>query len=236
MTYTVKTLQFEGPLDLLLQLIEKEQLNITEVSLSKITNEYLLYIDKFRVNTQQLSEFLSISSKLLYLKSKSLIPSLKNSEMEEEIKDLKEQLEEYRHYKKAASELKSHYEKNLISHSGQGKTKITGAVFEPGDVKYDDLLKTFQEVLKRMPPTEPLKEKKIEKQISIEEKWAEILNNVETKKQILLSDFLNKSKSRIEVVVTFLAILEMIKQGIIAVTQKNNFSDILITKGGSGEL
>lgn len=236
MTYTVKTLQFEGPLDLLLQLIEKEQLSITELSLSMITNEYLLYIDKFRVNTHQLSEFLSISSKLLYLKSKSLIPSLKNAEMEEDIVSLKEQLEEYRHYKQAATKLKDFYEKNQVCHSPQGKTKITGSVFEPGDIKYEDILKTFQEVLKRMPKQEPLKEKKIEKQVTLEEKWAELLTCLESNKQLLLSDFLSKSKSKTEVVVTFLAVLEMVKQGVVAVTQKNNFSDILLVKGGVGGL
>jgi len=232
MTYTIKILQFEGPLDLLLRLIEREELNINEVSLSKITNEYLLYIDQFRINTQQLSEFLNISSKLLYLKSKSLIPNLKNDVMEDDIAILKEQLEEYRHYKQAAVEFKNHYIKNHICHSPQGKTKITGKVFEPGNVKYEDILKTFQEVLKKMPITQSLKEKKIEKQISLEEKWSELLISLKTEKQVFLSDFLGKNSTKIEIVVTFLAILEMIKQEIIVVSQKNNFSNILIIKRG----
>ncbi|HBG81628.1 TPA: hypothetical protein DDW69_02185 [candidate division CPR2 bacterium] len=230
MTYTIKILQFEGPLDLLLQLTLKEKLEITEVSLSKITEEYLTYIDKFKVNAGQLAEFLNISSKLLYLKSRALLPSVKTEEEEEDIEKLKDQLEEYKRYKEAAKKLHEILNKKEVSFATRGKSKFKNDFFEPPSADAKILLEIFKSVLNKMPDPEKLPEKSVIKQVTLEEKYAEIESILKKNKTIELSAILKEMKSKIEIVITFLAILEMVKQKVVVVKQSSNFSEVSIIK------
>ena len=224
MTYTVKIQQFEGPFDLLLSLIEKEKLSITDLSLAKITREYLRHIDEFKINTDQLAEFLNIASKLIYLKSKALLPSLANDESEEEIKEFKTQLEEYKKYKEAAEHLKEILAKGKFSRS-PGERQFDKAIFfHPPETELKDLSLLFQQILKKM-PDKPLEEKTIQKQVTIEEIIDQINHALKKNKTLNLLDEIKKAKSKIEIVVYFLAILELIKQKAIRVIQKENFNN-----------
>jgi len=111
---TVITKQFEGPLDLLLNLIEKEKLNICQISLAKITNTYLEEIQKIDASSENLADFLIVASKLLYLKSRAILPVL-SPEEEEEIEDLEAQLKEYKKFKELSNQFSEILGKNQRS-------------------------------------------------------------------------------------------------------------------------
>ena len=114
MAYTVRLQQFEGPLDLLLELIEKEKLDITEISLASVAEQYLEYLNNLQnISPGVLVNFLTVASKLILIKSRSILPTLEISEEEEEeIQDLKKQLEEYKKFKDASKIIGKIVEKN----------------------------------------------------------------------------------------------------------------------------
>ncbi len=231
--YSIKTLNFEGPIDLLLQLIEKEELDITEISLAKITDEYLSYILSLKeIKSSELVDFLVVASRLLYLKSKAILPNVFDSEEEEEVATLKQRLEEYKKYREIAEEFDNILKKGERCFKRK-ETKIEIHTFTPPkDLDINELVKIFKEALMKIPTQDQLKEEKIViKRISVEDKIKELKKNLsKNSKKMLFSKILATCKSKLEVIVTFLAILEMIKQKFVQVTQDKIFSDFVISK------
>lgn len=231
--YQIKTLNFEGPVDLLLQLIEKEELDITEISLAKITNEYLEYIFSLKeANSGELVDFLVVASRLLYLKSKAILPNIFDLEEEEEVSNLKQRIEEYKKYREVAS----HFE-NILREGKRcfrrKESKVEIHTFSPPEgLNISDLIKVFQEALIKMPTQDLLKEEKIViKKISVKDKIKELeINLSKNGKKLRFSKILLDCKSKLEIIVTFLAVLEMIKQKFIKVAQDKIFTDFVITK------
>jgi segregation and condensation protein A len=227
----VKVEKFEGPLSLLLELIEKEKLDITEVSLSKVTTEYLAQISKLDPKIYDVAEFMVIAARLIYLKSKALLPSLETEEEEQEIEDLKEKLEIYKKYKEAAGEFNNILQKNQRSFPSK-KAKITLTGFTPPKgVELPDLWKTFQKLLIDMP--EELKREEVElpsEKITVEEKLAHLAGVFAKKNTHKFSHLLLQSHSKLDAIITFLAILEMVKLKQINVVQNKNFDDIYLEK------
>lgn len=223
----VKVEKFEGPLSLLLELIEKDKLDITEVSLSKVTTEYLDQVSRLDPKVYDVAEFMVIAARLIYLKSKALLPSLETEEEEQEIEDLKARLEIYKKYKEAAGEFGNILQKNQRSFSAK-KPKITISGFTaPKGVELPDLWKTFQKLINDMP--EELRREEVElpsEKITVEEKLAHLEGVFAQKKCHKFSHLLRQSHSKLEAIVTFLAILEMVKLKQIKVVQNNNFDDI----------
>lgn len=226
--YTIKNEQFEGPLDLLLQLIEKEKLDICELSLAKITNGYLERIYVIEAVGEEIANFLVIASKLLYIKSKRLIPDISTEEEEEEIRDLEEKLKEYQKYKNAAKHLEKILKTESRSWNRKAKNEKTPHFMPPKDFDKVSLYKIFQEILQKI--NEETKEEEIVeiKRFTLEEKRDHIKNIIKNSKKISFRNILDETTSKMEIIVTFLAILEMIKQKEISVTQKNNFADFSI--------
>ena len=164
----IKTEKFQGPLSLLLELIEKEELDITEVSLAKIADQYVNYIkESGDINPDDIADFLVMAAKLLYIKSKALLPYLYSDE-DEEVGELEQQLKMY---------------KELIEYK-----------------------------------------------ISIEDKILSIQQALMNKIKISFNKILYNSKSKTEIIVSFLAMLELVKQRDIAVKQEGLFREIIINK------
>jgi len=228
--YAVSNEQFEGPLDLLLQLIEKEKLEITTVSLSKITSAYLEQFENMQGTSSEMADFLVVAAKLLYLKSKELLPDIKSKEEEDEIEDLEAKLREYSIYKKAAANLESILIDGQRGYSRRAKSESEIIFLPPQDINHQMLFAIFQETLNKLP--EQIEERVItdspEQKITIEDKKKIIYSLTKKKKTIRFKEILAGAKSKTEVIVTFLAILEMIKQKEIGVIQKESFADILI--------
>jgi segregation and condensation protein A len=227
----IKVEKFEGPLSLLLELIEKEKLDITEISLSKVTNQYLARISTLDPKVYDVAEFMVIAARLIYLKSKALLPSLETEEEEQEIEDLKAKLEVYKKYKEAAGEFSNILNKNQRSFSAK-KPKITFSGFTPPKgVELPELWRVFQHLLADMP--EELTRQEIElpgEKITVEERLAHLEGLFAKKRTHRFSQLLGSSHSKLEAIVTFLAILEMVKLKQIGFTQLQNFEDIELTR------
>jgi segregation and condensation protein A len=228
--YQVKIEKFEGPLNLLLELIEEEKLDITEISLSKITDRYLSEVSNLDPKTYDVTEFLLVAARLLYLKSKALLPTLATEEEEAEVEDLKQKLEVYKKYRDAAKEFGSILEKNLRSFPAKKPQLSLSGFTAPKGVQLPDLWGTFQKLLTDMPEEISREEVSIpSEKITVEEKLADLHKSFGVKKKQKFSHLIKGASSKIDAIVTFLAILEMIKCKKITVTQTKNFDDIEFT-------
>lgn len=223
----IKIEKFEGPLGLLLELIEKDKLDITEVSLSKVTDQYLTRISSLDPKNYDLTEFMTVAAKLIYLKSKALLPALETEAEEEEIEDLKEKLEIYKKYKDAATEFSNILSKNQRSFPAQ-KPKLSMPKFTPpSQLKINDLWGIFQSLLKDMP--QELLRENLElpsEKITIESKLIYLQDFFTKKREISFKSIILNSNSKIDAIITFLALLEMIKHKKVTASQSKNFNDI----------
>jgi segregation and condensation protein A len=226
--YNVKLEKFEGPMSLLLELIEKEKLDISELSLSLVADQYLQYLkNNDKIELEHLTEFLSVAAKLILIKSRSLLPMLRFSEEEEEeIKDLAFQLEEYKKFKEAAAKIGSLAQRRNIIFS---RPPFSGAkeVFSPPEnINTYDLKKTFTRILLEIPVLEKLEQEIVEEVLTLEERISHLETVIRKKVEISFSDLVAKANDKVEIIVSFLAMLEMIKQRIVSVEQSELFSEI----------
>ena len=228
---------FEGPLDLLLHLIKKSKMEIFDVEISEITNQYLEYIEKMtEMNLDIASEYLVMASELVEIKSRKLLPTIFKDD-EEQVEEnpeeeLKRRLEEYKKYKES-TEVFRDLEKNRSSYFTKAPeilNKYSNETLEnDGSVGVMDLLDAFQKLLERQNFNKPLNTKIARKELSVKERVAKIRDILKEKKKInfveLFDDF-----SKPYVVVTFLSVLEMAKNKEITLRQDNNFSDIYLER------
>ena len=230
---------FEGPLDLLLHLIKKSKMEIFDIEISEITNQYLKYIESMsEMNLDIASEYLVMASELIEMKSRKLLPNKKDEEEsnEEELinpeEELKRRLLEYKKYKESTSVFRSleenrssYYTKAPESLQKYSKEKLEN----DGNVSVMDLLEAFEKLLERQNLNKPLNTKIARKELSVKERVVKIREILKLKKKInfieLFDDF-----SKPYVVVTFLSILEMAKNKEITLKQDNNFSDIYVER------
>jgi len=228
MPYEVRLEKFEGPLDLLLELIEKEELKITELSLAKVAGQYLEYIKNNKnIHLENLADFLSVASKLILIKSRALLPVLKFTDEEEgEIKDLARRLEEYRRFKEISVRLGKMADLGRIAYSREGYSGIGSFFYPPEGLNAFDLKKYFQAVLSEIPQVEKLEEEYVREVMTLEEKINDLQNMLRRKVETCFSEVACSAKDKIEVIVSFLAMLEMVKQKIINVEQEELFQEI----------
>ena len=227
--------QFEGPLDLLLQLIEKNKLQITEISLAKVTDQYLDHIENSEnLASDEVADFLLIASKLIYLKSKYLLPDF-SIEGEEDALDLEKQLKIYRQYYEASKKINKMFV-NKNKHSYTRTTSFKLAVSEefiaPKNVDQASMLEAFINVLSRIERVVNLPKVVIAKAISISEKIRHIKDIIKDKTNFSFYSLFKEKKDKTEVVVSFLAMLELVKQKEIEVYQGEMFGDLSINKNG----
>ncbi|MBR1816835.1 MAG: segregation/condensation protein A [Lachnospiraceae bacterium] len=234
--------EFEGPLDLLLHLIEKNKFNIFDIPIADITEQYLDYVAKMQEeNLDIMSEFLVMAGTLLSIKAKMLLPKHEEEEEEEDPRsELVRRLLEYKMYKYAAYELKdmeldavkNYYKAPSIPEEVKNYKEEIDPAEIIGDVTLLKLNEIFNEVMKRtVDRVDPIRSKfgTIEKEeVNIEDKMLEIRESIRGLKGINFRALLEASHSRQSVIVTFLAILELMKVGHIAIKQDKLFGDIII--------
>lgn len=228
MPYNIKLEQFEGPLDLLLQLTEQERLDITRVSLAQIADQYLEYISNAKnITLGHLADFLSVASKLILIKSKALLPLLEfTEEEEEEIKDLEQQLAEYKRFKEAAQKLDSVFKSPFVSFSREGFLGMGTVFYPPQNMVAEDLAKAFNKVLGEIIVPEKLEEETVKEVLTLEDKIVHLQETLKRRVETSFSQLVAEAKDKVEVVVSFLAMLELVKQRIIHVEQDGLFSEI----------
>jgi len=231
--YIVKTGQFQGPLDLLLQLTEEKKLDITEVSLAKVTDQYLTYLKNLKnISLEDLANFLVVASRLILIKSRMLLPTLELSEEEEEdIESLKKQLEEYKKFKNFAKQIEKIAKEKNIAYSREKYQDMKSVFYPPKNFKLEDLKVTFEKILEEIALLEEkLPKENLQLKASIEEKINYIKNEISNRIRASFQDLTKQARSKMDVIVSFLALLELVKQKLVAVEQKKAFEDIKISK------
>jgi segregation and condensation protein A len=219
---------FEGPLDLLLNLIEKRKLFINDISLSQIADDYIQYIkNSGNISIRNSADFVLIASTLMLIKSKSLLPTL-NLTLEEEqsIEDLEERLKVYKRMKELSKHVGQRFGKQIIF--SKSETRSFDPVFSPDEkTTKKNLFILIKEVLKNIPIQEIVPKAVVRKVISLDEVIDDLTNRIKANIKMSFRDFSNIGKAeKINIVVSFLAMLELVKQGIVSVKQNSNFGDI----------
>ena len=228
--FQLKLPVFEGPLDLLLYLIEREELDITAVSLVQVTDQYLSYLRSGdQIDPTALAEFIAIGARLLYLKSRALLPKPPTEDEEEDEvgEDLVRRLQEYKRFKEVAAELRELEERGWRAY--RRLAPPSGLPLPTGldGVTLDRLLQIFREVLERQPKEEPMAV--VERQpVTVEQKIHELTEALRRQRRLSFRAFISACRSRIEVVVTFLAVLELIKALRLRAEQDQLFGDIAL--------
>ncbi len=225
--YQVRLPIFEGPFDLLLHLIKKEELNIYDIPVAKITRQYLEYLSLMEaLDLEIASEFLVIAAMLLSIKSRMLLPKHQiegEDEVEEDPRlELAKKLIEYKKYKEAADKLEQRFSfyQQIYTHSYKLEMQETDLV----ECDLFELLKALQKILKK-------KDGKMEiliSNISLEEKMEYLQKLLANEEKILFLDLFKETRNKMEVVITFLALLELIRLKKIYVQQQKLFSEIWI--------
>ncbi|MDP3727458.1 MAG: segregation/condensation protein A [bacterium] len=235
MSYTVKQEKFEGPLDLLLELIQSEKLSINEISLARVTDGFIAHLkelqSKGEADQELLAEFLVVAAHLLLIKSRSLLPQFQVSpEEEESIAELEQRLAEYQRFKALALELGRMAKGGPKSFSREAYAGTAPVFYPPKRFTIAMFASAFASVIAALPKIEKLAEEKIKKIISLEEKIRELQSFLQEKVERAFSELISGAKEKVEVIVSFLALLELAKQKLVSVEQKGLFGDITIRR------
>jgi len=230
-SYEVELEQFSGPLHLLLALIEREELPITDISLAKVANDYLHYLEVSEVSAEELADFLLIAAKLLWIKSNAILP-LPDVQDETDPGKLVLQLRLYREFVEAAKELEERYGTAVMFvRPASASAVVLEPVFHPpASLNTHMLEEVFRLVLKRLEPFFSLKEASIHRVISIQEKIRDIRQVILDRARLSFKDVVDDASNRTEVVVSFLALLELVKQRIVYAVQDSAFEDITLKR------
>ncbi|MDH7485741.1 MAG: segregation/condensation protein A [Anaerolineae bacterium] len=236
MTYQVQLPVFEGPLDLLLHLIEREELEITAISVAQIADQYLAYLALLQERQAgDLADFLVMAARLLWIKSRALLPrpaqAVEEGEEEDPAEALARQLREYRRFKEAAAWLREREARGLRAYARTAPPPALPRRIAPGTITLDDLLQALQQALAtaeaEAPP--PVNEIVAPITVTIAEQIERILEATAQQGRVRFHQLLAQAASRVEIIVTLLALLELIKQQRVAVEQERLFGEIVIT-------
>ena len=236
MIYRVKTEIFEGPFDLLLFLIRKHEIDIYDIPIHDITNQFLEYIKLMKIlDLDVAGEFIEMVATLMNIKARMLLPKPvfgDEDDVEDPRTELVQRLLEYKKFKEAASEMsefedhrRKMYSRKFFLKPEDEKPSSTEEYLQ--NVTLFDLLLAFKKALDNMPKVTYHEVKKIE--ITVEEQTDYILNILDAQSNILFSELIEKLKDRIVIIVTFLALLDLIKLRKIIVRQSRVFDDIKIS-------
>ena len=240
MSYQLNSEQFTGPIEKLLELIENNKMEVTELSLAEVTDDFLKYLEGLKTEggartdegVRILSDFIVVAARLLLIKSKALLPSLELTEEEKgDIKDLEERVRRYQAIKPLIKLFKTVYENKNTSVS---RPLFFGrpAVFNPPkDISVDDLRAAMRVIFESFSQFKLEVEKLEISLVKLEDKIEEITKKIAAG----IGEFssIMNGKSRSEIIVLFLALLHLLKDQIIRVEQKEKFSEMKITKSGN---
>lgn len=238
--FVVKQESFEGPLDLLLQLIEKRKLHVSDVSLSQVADDYINHVENIEeFPMEQSAHFVLVASTLLLIKSKTLLPTLQLTlEEEQSIDELEDRLKQYKRIK----ELSVHVEKmfgDRIMFSPERDAPAEVLFTPSSEITKPGILESIKNMLKALPVKEKLAEVVVKKVISLEEAIESLTKRVQQSLKMNFQEFSKtnakeQKEIKMNVVVSFLAMLELAKRGSIFVNQESHFGDIEIETGDVG--
>lgn len=232
----VKIEQFEGPLSLLLKLIEKEEMDITQISLAGVAGQFVEYLRSVpSINPDEMTDFLVIAAKLLFIKSKALLPYLQPEE-EEEIEELERQLRMYKEFLEATKKIEKILGKKCFMFEKEFNRKAVVAQEKkfspPAGLDMMAMKNSLENLIERRRPAEKLGSATIQDRINIEDRIISIRQLVMQRIRTSFTKILSEAKSKTEVIVNFLAALELMRQREVVLVQEELFGEIFITSRG----
>ena len=234
--FDIRTEVYEGPFEVLLDLIEARKLLVNDLALASITEEYIQHVrsqEAFPV--EETASFVQIAATLLLIKSKSLIPDLILTEEENaDINDLKRRLEAYEKVREASRELARIFGKSPMLPAGE---RAPDPFFAPSrDLSQPALAEALARVLAAREAVEELPETRVRSLISIEEVMDQLAKRVQSALTLSFKEFTGSAKEKVDIVVSFLALLELVKQGAVAAEQSQQHGDIRISHTASASV
>lgn len=229
--FSIKTEVFEGPLELLLELVEKRKFLINDISLASVTDEYMAHVARMQeMSLPDTANFVALAATLLLIKSKSLLPVLELTEEEESsIEELEERLRRYQIYRDAAASVANLFGQRVMHE--RGYTAPSKPVFKPDQFCVPAALYEGMRAVLSELPMKPEKPKvQVKKVISLEEMIDNLHRRIEKQMKLNFSDLMKGNKEKHAYIVGFLAVLESVKQGSVLVTQLNRFEEIEIER------
>lgn len=224
----VKDTTFNGPLDLLLQLIEQEELDISQVSLASVTDQYIASLQAMdELPVDELADFLVIAAKLLLIKSRLLIPGA--TPIDESGIELEQQLRMYRAFVEASKHVARLFNRQRVLYPREGYAAIDPIFNPPEHLKIDQLREIFADVLKELEPITRLPQTVIVRTINIRQKIEQITQRLLAERTMSFNELLRQSNNKTEVIITFLAVLELVKLRTATVVQESLYADVNIT-------
>lgn len=225
--YQVQTETFEGPLDLLLQLIEKKKLFVNDVSLAQVTDDYIEYVNTLQeFPTSDIAHFILVASTLLLIKSKSLLPILDLTEEEkQDVEDLERRLKIYKRIQELTGTVKSSFGKR-IAFERPNALKREKKFAPAQDATVSSIGEAIRRVLTNLPKKEFIPKTVVQKVISLEEVITDLTDRVKKGIKMSFNEFTGERKEKVNVIVGFLALLELVKQGVLDAKQEKQFDDI----------
>lgn len=231
MPFLIKQEKFEGPFELLLELIEQEKLSISEVSLGAVADAYLQYVRSMEVRDPEgLAEFLVVAAELLLVKSKTLLPNIALTEEEEgSIEELERRLTEYKQVRALAEEIRK-LERTKRSLYTREEEVVRAFFYPPPKLRSSTLVEILSNFISSIPKKEKLVAEKIRKIISLDEKIQQIQNLFHERIERAFSEMVSGAEEKVEVIISFLAILELAKQQFFDLRQNELFDEIMIRR------
>jgi segregation and condensation protein A len=228
--FAIKLEQFEGPLDLLLELIEQEKLDVSQMSLATVTDSFLKHLQADKdIPTEELADFLVVATKLLLIKSRLLLPFL-NFGQEEPIGDLESQLRIYKEYLDASKLIDAMIGKRRFLYVHEKLPHVDIGFAPPKKLGTEQMAVLMRGIIARLEPLVKVPQAVLEKTVSIHEKILQIQKMFATAKQMSFSKLLMTAETKTEIIVSFLALLELVKQRSFSVAQDAKWGEIVITK------
>lgn len=227
--FHIKTEAYEGPFELILDLIEKRQLSINELSLSQVTDDYIQFVRGHgQFPMEDAAQFIGVAATLLLIKSKSLIPELElTGDEEEDMDELKRRLAEYERVREMMRELSRIFGKRVMVSAGERAPEVA---FAPArDLTLEKLEAALADALASLEKEEKLPEARVRPMVTIEEMMESLKTRVQKAMTMSFADFAGSATEKVEVIVSFLALLELVKDGVVGADQQGAFSDITIT-------
>jgi len=231
--FSIKTDSYEGPFEVLLDLIEARKLLVNDLALAHITEDFIQHV---RAQTafpvEETANFIQIAATLLLIKSKSLIPDLALTDEEDaDVEDLKRRLTAYEKVREAARELSRIYGRSVMVPAGE---RAPDVVFTPSrDLSAEALAEALARVLAAREAVEELPEARVKPLVTIEEMMDRLAKRVQSAMTLSFKDFAGSEKEKVEIIVSFLALLELVKQGAVAAQQDDTYGDIRISHTAS---
>ncbi|MCX6712211.1 MAG: ScpA family protein [Candidatus Vogelbacteria bacterium] len=226
--FKIKVGEFEGPLDLLLNLIEKRKMHISQVSLAQVADDYVNFLknEQGGQSMENMANFIMVASTLMLIKSLALLPGLQLSEEEKEnVTDLEDRLKRLKKIRDLSQHVKERFGQNVIWGREEGSAPMI--VFSPTrEITQPGILEAIKRLIHNLPVKEIIPQAIIKKVISLEEVISDLAERVSRALKMSFSDFVKDKKDKVNIIISFLGMLELVKQGAINIEQKSHLAEI----------